>query len=64
MASRAPVIPKRTSVRKSQVELPVEEQIRLRAFQIYLERGGQDGSDWDDWLQAEAEIMQAQKPEA
>jgi hypothetical protein len=33
-----------------------EEQIRLRAYEIYLERGGGDGNDSDDWLQAEREL--------
>ena len=36
--------------------LPLEEQIRRRAHEIWLQRGGQDGSDLDDWLQAEQEI--------
>ena len=35
---------------------PSEEQIRTRAFEIYLERGGQPGHDLDDWLQAEFEL--------
>jgi hypothetical protein len=33
-----------------------EEQIRLRAYQIYLERGQEPGRDLDDWLQAEREL--------
>ena len=33
-----------------------EEQIRLRAHQIYLERGQEPGRDLDDWLQAEREL--------
>jgi hypothetical protein len=37
--------------------VPLEEQIRQRAFEIYLQRGRQDGSDLDDWQQAEAEIQ-------
>jgi hypothetical protein len=37
--------------------LPLEEQIRQRAFEIYLQRGGQDGYDLDDWQQAEAELQ-------
>ena len=32
------------------------EEIRRRAFEIYLERGGQPGRDLDDWLQAEREL--------
>jgi hypothetical protein len=33
-----------------------EEQIRERAYEIYLERGGQDGLHEDDWRKAEAEL--------
>ena len=29
-----------------------------RAHQLFLERGGQDGNDINDWLTAEAEIAQ------
>ena len=35
---------------------PSEADIRLRAYQIYLERGGNDGQDFDDWLRAEEEL--------
>jgi hypothetical protein len=35
---------------------PSEEDIRLRAYQRYLERGRHDGADFDDWLEAEAEL--------
>lgn len=34
-----------------------EDIIRRRAFQLYEERGREHGHDWDDWLQAEAEVM-------
>ena len=33
-----------------------DEEIRCRAYEIYLERGEQEGNDLDDWLQAEREI--------
>lgn len=36
---------------------PTEEQIRVRAYEMYLQRGGQHGHDRDDWLQAEYELM-------
>jgi hypothetical protein len=39
-------------------DCPDEEQVRIRAYQLYLERGGQPGHDRDDWLQAEYELMQ------
>jgi uncharacterized protein HemX len=34
----------------------LEEEIRRRAYEIYEERGREDGHDMDDWLRAEAEI--------
>jgi Protein of unknown function (DUF2934) len=37
----------------------LEEQIRLRAYEIYEGRGREDGHELDDWLQAEAEILGA-----
>lgn len=35
-----------------------EQQVRIRAHQIYEERGFVDGCELDDWLQAEAELAQ------
>ncbi len=32
------------------------EEIRRRAFEIHIERGGIHGCDLDDWLQAEREL--------
>jgi len=34
----------------------LEEEIRRRAYELYEERGREDGHDLDDWLRAEAEI--------
>jgi hypothetical protein len=33
-----------------------EDEIRHRAYQLYLERGQEPGHELDDWLQAEREI--------
>jgi hypothetical protein len=33
------------------------EEVELRAYQIYLERGGKDGNALDDWLAAEKELL-------
>ena len=33
-----------------------DEDIRRRAYEIYLERGEQPGRELDDWLQAEREL--------
>ena len=65
MAARASVTPKKSpqkpdlgypSAEIPPVEIPMEERIRLRAYELYLRRGGEDGSDIDDWLQAETEM--------
>jgi DUF2934 family protein len=37
---------------------PSEEDIRRRAYQRYLERGGGHGQDFDDWLEAERELRE------
>ena len=42
-------------------EFPLEERVRLRAHQLYVERGNQSGSEVDDWLQAEEELAAAEE---
>jgi len=37
---------------------PTREEIELRAYQVYIERGGAHGQDVDDWLQAERELSE------
>ena len=34
----------------------LDEEIRHRAYEIYLARDGQPGDELDDWLQAEREL--------
>lgn len=41
---------------ESQHAQPTDEEIAVRAYHIYLERGGGDGNPSDDWLQAEREL--------
>jgi len=60
MAGRAPIVPSMAHP-KSTESLPLEDQIRKRAHEIYLQRGGDTGSELDDWLEAEAEIRQQQE---
>jgi hypothetical protein len=36
---------------------PTTEEIALRAYEIFLARGGEPGHDLDDWLQAELELL-------
>ncbi len=54
--------PQATSTQSGTEEVSVrnsarDEEIRRRAYEIYLERGGQPGRDLDDWLQAEGELQ-------
>jgi hypothetical protein len=42
----------------NQNEQPTVQQITRRAYQLYLERGGQDGNDVKDWLTAEQELRE------
>ncbi len=39
------------------VPVNMEETIRARAYELYEERGRQDGFAQDDWLKAEAEVL-------
>ncbi len=39
----------------------IENRIRDRAYQLYEQRGKVDGFALDDWSQAEAEVLRAQK---
>jgi hypothetical protein len=38
-------------------------EIRQRAFEIHVKRGGIHGCDLDDWLQAERELQEKFKDE-
>jgi len=43
---------------KTIYRLPIEAEIRQRAQEICLTRGGQPGHEINDWLQAEYELAQ------
>jgi hypothetical protein len=34
----------------------LQEQVRCRAYELYEQRGKEDGHEIDDWLQAESEL--------
>ena len=36
----------------------LEDEIRRRAYELYLQRGPASGSEAEDWLTAEAEVRQ------
>jgi Protein of unknown function (DUF2934) len=61
-AQPSPVPKKQQRPRTGQPVVPLEEQIRLRAYEIYVQRGELPGSEIEDWLQAEAELKIPNKP--
>jgi len=56
MNPQMPNLPTETRATESPVD--IQEQVRRRAFDLYEQRGREDGHDLDDWLQAESELVQ------
>jgi hypothetical protein len=52
-----------TPVRDDASPEPSEEEIRRRAYELYLSRGGVDGDDVSDWLAAER-LVRRNTPQA
>jgi hypothetical protein len=44
--------------------ISLEERIRRRAYELYVERGNQSGSELGDWLQAKEEMRRAKEEAA
>jgi hypothetical protein len=60
MAARASVLlTKQPAPRAKEPAPSLEDRIRQRAYELYLQRGGQAGSEMEDWLHAEAEMTTA-----
>jgi Protein of unknown function (DUF2934) len=49
--------PKPVEAKKNKSTVNLEEQIRIRAYQLYEERGYTPGHENEDWLVAEREIL-------
>lgn len=47
-----------TLVARETTSEPSDDEIRERAYEMYLERGGKHGLDFDDWVRAERELRQ------
>jgi hypothetical protein len=48
------------SLKQTTQTQPTHEQIRQRAYEIYVSRGGGPGDERQDWLQAERELRSVQ----
>ena len=44
-------------IKKNHAEVDIEAEIRLRAYQLYEQRGHTPGHENEDWLVAEREIL-------
>jgi hypothetical protein len=51
------VAPRTTKKASASKVAPALEQIQLRAYEIFLERHGAPGSEVEDWLRAERELL-------
>ena len=60
--SQATSASQQEAVNPSAAGSPRLEEIRIRAYEIYMERGGQPGHDLEDWLQAERELEPKARP--
>ena len=47
-----------TPEQESSKHAPAPAEIRQRAFEIHIQRGGIHGHDLDDWLEAERELQE------
>ena len=54
--STNPPVRKRRRQGDSTSNVPTFEQISEAAYHRYVQRGGQDGHDFDDWLDAERSL--------
>jgi hypothetical protein len=54
-----PIDPTKMLKKNTATDASLEEAIRHRAYELYEERGCEDGHNVDDWLRAEAEITGA-----
>lgn len=58
MTSKLHIAPRATRKPRTAKKAPTLEQIQVRAYEIYLGRQGAPGSQIEDWLQAERELLQ------
>lgn len=54
--TRKPSSPASKGSRPAQSQ-PTQQEIALRAYQIYLERDGAPGNELEDWTRAERELL-------
>lgn len=58
MKTRAPIPSLPTEAETNDSSVDLVDQVRCRAYELYQERGKEDGHEVDDWLRAELEVTQ------
>ena len=58
VATRKPV--RRTNGKHTE-SAPSQADIATRAYELFVQRGGEHGNDWNDWLRAERELLNSQR---
>lgn len=48
--------PRATAMEQSSPR-PTYDDVARRAYELFIERGGAHGQDWDDWLSAERQLL-------
>jgi hypothetical protein len=59
-----PKPPRTKAAANASGQLPLEEMVQKRAYELYVLRGNESGSEMDDWLQAEDEVRDAAEQSA
>jgi hypothetical protein len=50
--------PRKPEPRKNVVPINLDDEIRRRAYELYQQRGTASGSEAEDWMTAEREVLQ------
>jgi hypothetical protein len=53
--------PRANAAANATEQLPLEERVQMRAYELYVLQGNESGSEMDDWLQAEDEVRDAEE---
>ncbi len=54
---QVPTVSAVPEVRTTELAINLDDEIRRRAYEIYLERQGNPGTENEDWLAAEREVL-------
>jgi hypothetical protein len=46
----------RPTLLKPALPVPNGHEVAVRAYELFIERGGQHGNDWEDWFNAEQQL--------